>query len=157
MQKATVENSNVIFTTFQVENSFEVHQYINQERISGLEGLKSEKYDFSRMVAICNEINSCSRNGSYLALGALVRMLLDHVPPIFGSNNFREVASNYKSGKSLKASLQQLENSSRNISDGILHQVIRRKETLPTSNQVNFGPDIDVLIAEIIRITEDSQ
>ena len=81
-------------------------------------------------------------------------MLLDHVPPIFGFNTFKEVSANYKSGKSLKASLKNLENSSRNISDGVLHQKIRRKETLPTLNQANFSPDIDVLLGEIIRVTK---
>jgi hypothetical protein len=79
-------------------------------------------------------------------------MLLDHIPPIFGFSAFKEVAANYESGKSLKASLKNLENSSRNISDSLLHQKIRRKETLPNLNQVNFAPDIDVVLAEIIRI-----
>jgi hypothetical protein len=142
-----------IFET--TDNPFKVHDYINQSRISEVETLDSSEFDFVRLVRICKELNSNARNDNYLALASLIRMLLDHVPPIFGFNTFKEVSANYQSGKSLKASLKNLENSSRNISDGILHQKIRRKETLPTLNQVNFSPDIDVLLGEIIRVTKE--
>ncbi len=138
------------------DNPFGVHDYINQSRISEIKTLDSSEFDFMRLVQICKEINSSARSNNYLAVGALIRMLLDHIPPIFGFNTFKEVAANYQSGKSLKATLKNLENSSRNISDGILHQKIRRKETLPSKNQINFSPDIDVLIGEIIRVTNES-
>ena len=45
-----------------------------------------------------------------------------------------------------------LENSLRNISDANLHTNIRKKEVLPTFNQVDFRADIDVLLAEIVQI-----
>lgn len=135
-------------------NPSESHDYINQARITGLENLESSDFDFLRLIQICKEINTNANNGNYFALGALIRMLLDHIPPIFGFKTFKEVSANYHSGKSLKASLKNLENSSRKISDGLLHQTIRHKETLPTLNQVNFSPDIDVLLAEIIRLVD---
>lgn len=145
-----------ISSVFDEENPFTQHLYINQSRITSLENLRSDKFDFSRLIQICKEINYCANNENYFALGALVRILLDHIPPIFGMNTFKEVVSNYKAGKSLKGSLKNLENSSRNISDGLLHQVIRKKESVPTLNQVNFSPDIDVLIGEIIRVIEEN-
>lgn len=145
-----------ISSLFDEENPFAQHHYVNQSRINSLEILRSENFDFSRLIQICNEINHCASNENYIALGALVRILLDHIPPIFKMKTFKEVASNYKAGKSLKGSLKNLENSSRNISDGLLHQVIRKQESVPTLNQVNFSPDIDVLIGEIIRVIEEN-
>tara|TARA_R110000787_G_scaffold86198_1_gene183778 strand:- start:694 stop:1647 length:954 start_codon:yes stop_codon:yes gene_type:complete len=136
------------------ENPFKGHDYINQARIKGLENLESSDFDFVRLIQICKEINANANNGNYFALGALIRMLLDHIPPIFGFNTFKEVSVNCQLGKSVSASLRNLENSSRKISDGLLHQKIRRRETLPTLNQVNFSPDIDVLLAEIIRLVD---
>ncbi|WP_051235329.1 hypothetical protein [Marinimicrobium agarilyticum] len=133
---------------------FDGHDYISQIRISEIEMLKSDDFDFGRLIQICKEINSNAHYRNYLALGALIRILLDHVPPVFGFKTFKEVSASYQSGKSIKASLKNLENSSRNISDGLLHQRIRKKETLPTLNQVNFAPDIDVLLSEIVLITQ---
>jgi len=45
-----------------------------------------------------------------------------------------------------------LENSARRIADAHLHTQIRARETLPTATQVNFSNDLDVLLAEIVRI-----
>ena len=145
----------VLSNMYGEKDSFIQPPYINKSRIKSLENLRSEKFDFSRLIQICIEINCSANNENYFAVGALLRTFLDHIPPVFGMNTFKEVASNYRAGKSLKGTLKNLENSSRNISDGLLHQVIRKKESVPTLNQVNFSPEIDVLIGEIIRVTEE--
>lgn len=138
-------------------NLFDQSLYVHEERLAELRDLKSHRYDFVKLVRICEEMNSCMQNSNFLALGALIRMLLDHIPPIFECNSFKELASNYKAGRSLKGTLQNLEGSSRNISDGILHQSIRKKEALPTLTQVNFSQDIDVLLSEVVRkVREES-
>ena len=89
---------------------------------------------------------------NYISVILLVRAILDHVPSIFGLNTFPEVANNYGT-KSFKDSMLHLENSSRKIADSYLHTRIRRKESLPNPTQVNFSNDIDVLLAEIVRIS----
>jgi hypothetical protein len=81
----------------------------------------------------------------------LVRAILDHVPPIFGFKTFVEVVNNY-GGKSLKKSLQNLQNSSRNFSDSYLHETVKQKESLPNETQIDFRNDLDVLLSEIVRI-----
>ena len=97
------------------------------------------------------ELNINFSNGCYLAVTMLSRAILDHVPPIFGYGTFEEVANNYK-GKSFRNSMLHLQNSLRNIADSHLHLPIRKKETLPNKTQVNFSNDLDVLLAEIVRI-----
>ena len=81
----------------------------------------------------------------------LVRATLDHVPTIFGYKTFIEVSNNY-GGKSLKKSLLNLQNSSRNISDAYLHETIKQKESLPNATQIDFRNDLDLLLGEIVRI-----
>lgn len=132
------------------------HNFISFSRIEKLKEIHVKEYDFLRLIRICEEINSNYKNMNYLATGALLRVLLDHVPPLLGFITFREVASNYPA-KSLKGTFQHLENGCRNISDGILHQTIRRKESLPTKQQVNYSADIDALLGEIIRKLEESK
>ncbi len=47
---------------------------------------------------------------------------------------------------------QHLQNSLRNIADNHLHQPIRKKESLPNRSQINFSNDLDVVLAEVIRL-----
>jgi hypothetical protein len=82
----------------------------------------------------------------------LTRAIIDHVPPVFGYSTFLEVANNCKGTSSFKKSMQHLENSSRNIANQHLHGQIRKSETVPTLAQVNFANDLDVLLAEIVRV-----
>lgn len=83
----------------------------------------------------------------------LVRSMLDPVPPIFSCQSFKEVANHYSAGtRSFKGSMEHLENSSRKIADAHLHGQIRKSENLPNKTQINFRNDLDVLLAEVVRI-----
>ncbi|WP_406751830.1 hypothetical protein [Aquirufa salirivi] len=129
-------------------------QYISHERIEYLKTVKSEKHDFRKLIRICEEINITYNLDCFYAVGGMLRSLIDHVAPIFGYTNFGEVTNNYNGGKSFKEAMQQLEKSMRKISDSFLHTSIRSSEVLPVANQVEFIAPIDLLLSEIIRITE---
>jgi hypothetical protein len=125
--------------------------YVNVKRIDELRAIISQKYDFTKLIGLCEELNKCYMNECYFSVAMLTRAILDHIPPIFGYGTFSQIANNY-GGKSLKRSMQHLENSLRNIADSFLHLQIRKKEMLPNKTQVNFSADLDVLLAEIVRI-----
>jgi hypothetical protein len=105
----------------------------------------------SKLIRTCEELNICFAGECHLAVAMLVRSVLDHVPPLFGCKSFAEVG-NYSGARSFKASMSHLESSSRKIADSHLHQQIRKSESLPNETQVNFANDIDVLLAEVVRI-----
>jgi hypothetical protein len=127
---------------------------IDDSRLAELRALKSPKFDFKKLIRLCEELNIASREDSYLAIGMLTRALLDHVPPVFGVKSFSEVANNYVGGtKSFKDTMLHLDTGAKKIADGLLHTQIRKSETLPNRQQVNFGPALDVLLGEIVRIT----
>jgi hypothetical protein len=128
-------------------------EMISETRLSDLRALSSEGFDFKKLVRFCEEINISYGNKCYFATAMLVRGVLDHVPPIFGKSTFAEVANNY-GGRSFKLAMQHLERASRSIADGHLHQPIRRKESLPTAQQVNCGQQLDTLLEEIVRMIE---
>jgi len=132
--------------SYTIDNS----SFINALRIDAIKNLQSIDFDFSRLIRICEEINSNYKQKNYIATSILLRVLIDHVPPLLGFKTFKEVASSYP-GKSFKGTFLHLENGCRSISDGLMHQTIRRKESLPTINQVNYSADVDVLLGEIIR------
>jgi len=125
--------------------------YIDKKRFQALKK-KTGKFDFSRLLQMFAELDHAFSVGNYISVILLTRAILDHIPPIFNSNIFTEVANNYGT-KSFKDSMSHLENSSRKIADSYLHTKIRSKESLPNKTQVNFSNDIDVLLAEIIRIS----
>lgn len=129
--------------------------FVNTDRITELQSLDSPNYDLKRLIAICSELNTCFSQTCFLAVAMLTRSALDHIPPIFGVQTFAEVANNYRGSRSFKASMLNLDNSSRKIADAHLHTPIRRKEILPNSTQVDFSNDFDVLLAEIVRIIKD--
>lgn len=125
--------------------------YVDRKRVTGLKKKKST-YDFSRLIQILMELDDAFAAANYISVILLVRAVLDHVPPIFGFNTFNEVVNSYKGTRSFRDSMTHLENSSRKIADSYLHTKIRNKESLPTKTQVNFSNDLDVLLAEVIRI-----
>lgn len=128
--------------------------YVDPRRIKNLQSIISNDFDLRKVIRLCEELNDCSKRGNFIAVASLVRALLDHIPPIFDRASFKEVANNF-AGKSLKRSFQNLENSSRKISDALLHQTIRKRESLPTRVMVNFSNDFDVLLGEVARILDE--
>jgi len=129
--------------------------YVDPTRIRELETISSRKFDTSKLVKLCKELNIANKNSCYMTIAILTRTIIDHVPPLLDMKTFSEVANNYqKSTKSFKKSMKQLQDSMRNISDSVLHTTIRKKESIPTFVQVDFSADLDVLFGEIVRVNK---
>lgn len=126
--------------------------YVSEERIQELSLLSKARFDLSRLIYICKELNLGYQAGQIYALPLLVRRILDHIPPIFGCKSFKEVTNNCPGTKSFRASAAQLEESSRKIGDSFLHTQIRKSESLPNAVQVDFRQSLDVVLSEIVRI-----
>lgn len=129
-----------------------VGYYILPSRIDEIRAINSSKYDFSRLIAICEELNSAILNKCYFSIGMLIRSLIDHIPPLFEKNSFAEVANNYEGDKSFKDLMKRLDKSQRLIADRYLHAQIGRKEILPSFVQIDFKAELDILLSEIIKI-----
>jgi hypothetical protein len=127
-------------------------EYIHQDRMKELREISSDKFDLCKLLRLCEELNDCYRANSVFSIIMLTRALIDHVPPVFGFKTFSEVVNNYGGTKSFKESIDRLNSSSRKIADQHLHSPIRKSESIPTMNQVDFSNDIDVLLAEEYRI-----
>ena len=57
--------------------------YVDSRRLDELASLESTKFDLTKLIALLREINACHQNQRYFAVAALVRTVMDHVPPIF--------------------------------------------------------------------------
>jgi hypothetical protein len=129
--------------------------YVHPSRIRQLRAIPPADFDLSRLVELCEELNECYANDCPLAVAMLTRAIVDHVPPIFGYQNFDQFAADHragsKEGKSFKASMDHLGKSLKSIADAHLHVQIMNREVIPNLTQVNFSQDLDVLLAEIVR------
>jgi hypothetical protein len=135
-----------------IKMSSPTKEYIHPDRMRELREITSDKFDLSKLQKICEELNGCYRSNCILSIILLTRTLIDHVPPVFGYKSFNEVVSNYGGTKSFKENMERLNLSSRKIADQHLHTPMRKSESIPTMNQVDFSNDIDVLLAEVFRI-----
>lgn len=139
------------------------HPFIDETRLQELKDISSKpsKFDFSRLIKLCEELNSNYSQGNYYATAMLTRAIIDHVPPIFfdkGVNKpcdtFNKVVNNYSGSKSFKEAMGKL-NDQKHISHGFLHQQIRTTESHPNANQVNCSQLLDTLLGEIVRILKE--
>lgn len=126
--------------------------FVSETRIQELKEIEHASFDLRRLIALCEELNICSDNDCLHAVAMVTRAIIDHVPPIFKAKSFAEVASSYPGSRSFKDSMGHLSVSARKIGDSHLHVQIRSKEVLPTRTQIDFSRDLDVLLAEIVRI-----
>ena len=126
--------------------------YIDPSRIAELQSQHSSKFDLTRLIRLCEELNVVTAHECLMSIAMLVRAIVDHIPPIFGQQSFAQVANNYAGSKSFKDSMKHLDASLRHIADAHLHTQIRKCESLPTFSQVDFRSDVDVLLGEIIRL-----
>ena len=126
--------------------------FVDPTRLRQLREIRSQNFDLSKLIRFCEELNDCVTNQDFLAIAMLTRAVVDHIPPIFGHRTFTEVINNYGWTLSNKDQIRHLDENLRKVADSHLHTLIRSKESLPTYIQVNFASDIDVLLAEIVRI-----
>lgn len=126
--------------------------YFSPEKIQELKNMKSKEFDISKTIKILEEINICYNNACYLSTSSLLRMFIDHIPPIFWFNSFQEIVASYKFSKSDKKNMEHLLWAMKNISDWNLHSHISKKEVLPKKQTIEFRADFDVLLKNVIII-----
>lgn len=124
--------------------------FVHRNRIDALGKIRNSNFDLSKLLRLCKEINDNYELENYFAVGALVRGILDHIPPLLGKNTFSEVANNY-GGRSFKEIMIHLEKVSKNIGNIILHAQVKLNETLPNENTVDCKNALDTLFGEIIN------
>jgi len=127
--------------------------YVSKARLAELKAINNTDYDCTRLIGLCNELNDCAARENVYSVAILTRVILDHIPPIFGFDTFAEVASNYRdNGKSFKKSAERLQSQTRLVADKFLHSVIRKKEVLPNMHEVSFSQELESVLSEVCRL-----
>lgn len=99
-------------------------------------------FDVSKLLALIKELNDNHQGEHTYAAHALLRAILDHIPPILGQPNFTAVVSNYPWTRTDKGYLQQLLSCKTQADDALHRQIsgkpcVLRFADLPVSVCVN--------------------
>lgn len=123
--------------------------YINPERIDKIKNINSNKFNFQKLIELCEEINKCYSLELNYALLSLQRALIDHIHPIYGKESFKDYWNSLKYSE--KKLYEKLDIGLKKIADIALHQEIRKKRIeTPPLDQIDFRPQIDKLLGDII-------
>ena len=131
-----------------------IKNFIGLDYLEQLEEIQNPNFDLRGLIEMCKEINHGYDRGDYLAVIALIRTIMNHVPPIFGHQTFEQVVANYggNGNKSFKGQMEHLLKGAKNLADEHLHKVIGPSVKVLNEESVNYGPLVNSLIGEIIRI-----
>lgn len=134
------------------------NNYFSIKIIDELRNIENIDFDLTKLIEILEEVNMLYKNKMYLWITPLLRMLIDHIPPIFWKKNFESLISEWsfwinsnKNESSDKKIIKRLIDLCKNISDSNLHTQISNKELLPNEINVNFKIEFDTLLKYIIK------
>ena len=123
--------------------------FVDKLLIEKLKVIKSDKFDLQKLIRYIEELNDSYKIGNYISSLLLIRAIINHIPPIFGKETFIQVVESSK--RSIKSILSIFEDSARPVADLFTHMTIRKKESLPSNNQVDpYKSAFEVLVNEII-------
>lgn len=123
--------------------------YIPNETLAQLENIQSDKFDLSKLIQLCKELNiAWKTNSHYLTIFA-VRAIVDHVPPIFGFNTFKEVCNNFgppTKYKSFKSVTSRLKDVGKEVGNIAIHDPIKKTVPVISSQEVDFRIELITLL-----------
>lgn len=110
--------------------------YVDESLIKELEDEQgTTQWDLGKLIQLIRELNSNFAVENPYASLALLRAILDHVPPVLGMPDFKQAASNYKWGQTDGGYARMLRDA-RALGDDALHRQIGRKPDLLSMDDV---------------------
>ncbi|MDX2054029.1 MAG: hypothetical protein SFV15_16635 [Polyangiaceae bacterium] len=123
--------------------------FLCPDLIEQLRALPQVPLDPKKLIRMCEELNEAYARANYISTALLVRAIMNHIPPVFGQENFEQVVSQV--GRTLKGMFERLQNEARPVADIHTHQVMRKTEHLPTKNQLEPSkPGFELLLQEVV-------
>jgi hypothetical protein len=136
-----------------IESNIQPKQYIKQKIINGFKK-KKDIFNYKKLICLLNELNSNYELKNVYSSLALIRAVLDHIPPILGCSSFEEVVNNYHWTRVDKKYMEAL---SKDASDDALHRQISKKEDLLDMLNIQNSIAINVLLQECLESKKENR
>jgi len=107
----------------------------------------TSNFDVTKLLTLIDELNDNYANRNTYGSHALLRGLLDHIPPILGQLHFDAVASNYRWPQTEKKYMKQLA-AFRAQGDDALHRQISTQADLLSFDDMPASVCVDRLLQE---------
>lgn len=123
-------------------------QYVDAQIIAAIKASEgTDRFNRAKLLRLIDELNDNHRNGNTYAAHALLRAILDHIPPLLRCADFPAVASNYAWGRTDKAYMRKLLEFKLQADD-VLHRQISPKADLLTIDDMPPRAWINRLLQE---------
>ncbi|OWV05232.1 hypothetical protein B5D80_18475 [Micromonospora wenchangensis] len=103
----------------------EAASYIDERIFDLIKQAHGGRWDCTKLLVLLRELDDSYRAGNAYAAHALLRALLDHVPPLFGQSSFAQVANNHPWGRTDGKYVKRLV-AFRDQADDVMHRQIAR-------------------------------
>ncbi len=107
----------------------EAGSYIDERIFDLIKQAHGGRWDCTKLLVLLRELDDNYRAGNAYAAHALLRALLDHVPPLFGQSSFTQVVNNYPWGRTDGRYVKRLA-AFRDQADDVMHRQITRTPCL---------------------------
>lgn len=122
--------------------------YVDQQVIDAIQAKAAgSAYDVTKLLALIEELNANYEAEHTYGAHALLRAILDHIPPILGQPHFEAVVNNYPWPQTDKGYLRQLLNSKIQAHDA-LHRQISPKPCVLRYTDLPAGVCVNRLLQE---------
>ena len=126
-------------------------QYVDARTIEALRAKADNgNFDLTKLLALIDELNDSYASENTYSCLALIRAIIDHVPPIFGCKTFAEVASSYTSPTWTRTDKDHAKSlrDSRALGDDALHRMISKNVDALSMGDVPAPARLRVLLRE---------
>jgi hypothetical protein len=105
--------------------------YVDAQVIAAIRAHQGpERLDRAKLLRLIDELNDNYARGSFYAAHAVLRALLDHIPPLLGCTNFPAVANNYPWSRTDKAYMRRLLDFKLQADDALHRQISAKSDLL---------------------------
>ena len=127
--------------------------FVNLKLIKDISDIETDKFDCSRLIRYCDELNDNFERGNYASVGFLSRAIVDHIPPIFNQKSFASLTAQASGERhtSFKKSCEALDKSLKNIVDRSIHKQINSADVPPFKEEINFSQDLNTVLARVFE------
>ena len=122
--------------------------YVDEQIIEAIRAKNGQsKFEVTKLLDLIDELNDNYARGNTYASHALLRAILDHIPPILGCADFAAIANNYSWGRTDKRYIMRLA-AFRDQADDALHRQISIKANLLGFDDLPASVCVDTLLQE---------
>ncbi|NHO85142.1 hypothetical protein [Micromonospora sp. CMU55-4] len=120
--------------------------YIDERIFDLVKQAQGTRWDTTKLLELLRELNDNYRAGNAYAAHALLRALLDHVPPLFGQASFAQVANNHQWGRTDSRYVRRLV-AFRDQADDAMHRQISKLPCLLSMEDMPARAAVNRLLA----------